>query len=810
MRRRRLGQSVDRARLTAIVVALGALGRDVIVNRIGEDPGIVTWIIVAVAIAAVVVLTLLDPDRDPPEDRGKTVPDQAPGVVADLPGTARFVGREQEVAEVLAALDPAPVVLVAGRRGIGTSSCAVEAANRVGHRYPDGQMYFDLRPRGRPVRVRRLVRAMAARVGVDPPARWRRDGVATAASRVRQALEGRQLLLVLDNVTDPSQVAPLLPLPGDNRVVVAGGTGMSGGPEMAGLAHRAALVRVAEPEPEEAVAMCAAASSAAAVVTDPADELVADPLTVELVRHCGLQPRAVGMLGVEIARQGWDLATLAVEFRRVVAAPAHQDAPCAEPLVLVASHDVAYAALSRSARRLYRLLSLVDEPLGHDAIAALRGPSLRRLRGPLQELVDGAFVVAHGPRDQVRPVLASYARLHLRLDEPVRRRSRALTRLLRHLAHRAMRSADRLQRSAGARPSPQLAPEGSPSAWFQQHDRLLWDLVVPQPARPGAPGTGVPLPGEPAPWRMRRWWLRLAMAQAVWLDHADRSDDWARLCQAALATPTGRDRARVAGWARNELGVIERRRGELRAARRHLMLALAQGGYRGRAQRHTNLGLVFLDEDQVDSAIEHLRLARQHRRRADRVGAATTDLALGTAYLRRAHDRHDEDERAAALAEALTTLRRAAEAFHRAGVPAREAAALNVLGQALWESRAERDGEECLAQAVDLYRGVDETAGLAAALLGHGAALLELRPSRAEDAEDRLQESERLRPDDRPSFGRGRTLLYRGDALAARGRDIEARWCWQRARDVAVAVDDHDGAAAAGSRLDGSAARSGG
>jgi hypothetical protein len=133
-----------------------------------------------------------------------------------------------------------------------------------------------------------------------------------------------------------------------------------------------------------------------------------------------------------------------------------------------------------------------------------------------------------------------------------------------------------------------------------------------------------------------------------------------------------------------------------------------------------------------------------------------------------------------------------------------------VLGQALWESRAERDGEECLAQAVDLYRGVDDPAGLAAALLGHGAALLELRPSRAGDAEERLRESERLRPDDRPSFGQGRTLLYRGDALAAQGRQIEARWWWEQARDVAVAVDDDDGAAAADSRLGGDPARPGG
>jgi len=764
--------------VTAIVLAVGSVAGDVIANRIGDDPGLVTWIVVAVALAAVIVLSVLNGRYGPPgPEPDPSVRPQGPGVVTDLPGVARFVGRRDELARIAGALDHVPVVVVVGRRGIGTSSCAVEAANQVREaerdRFAHGQIYLDLRSGGRPVGPRGLLDAMAAKVQVPPPASSRRDELTAAANRIREALDGQRVLLVLDNVTDPSQVEPLLPLPDGCQALVAGG------PALGRLAHRAELVRVEEPGTCEAVAMCAAASPAAAVVADRAAELRDDPVTAELVDLCGRQPRAVGVLGLEITRQGWQLDELASAFRRVVAAPPHQDLRCEEPLALVAAHDVAYAALGRSARRLYRLLSLTPEPLDREGIAALRGPSLRRLRGPLDELIDGAFVVGDGHRYGVRPVLAANARLHLRLEEPVRRRGRAQARLVRHLVRRAERHARRLVPASPG--SSDLSLDGDPRVWFTSHDQLLRSLVVSDLTASG-------LGGEPPSRRVRRWWFRLAVALCTWFERMDRPDDRKAVCQAALATRTGRDRAKVAGWARNELGAIERQRGNLREARRQLTLALAQGGYRGRAQRYTNLGLVLLDEDTVVPAIEHLRLARQHRSRSDPVGAAVTDLALGCAYLRWG-----------ALSDARTALRSAADAFRGAGRRDCEAAALTNLGVVLWELDERRDALEAWTEAVRLYRTVDDPDGLAAALLDLGAALLDVDRSQAAGAHLLLSESQALRPRRRPSAGRGRALLHRGRALEVLGEEHAAHACWQLAERTCGEAGDHEGAAAAAS-----------
>ena len=159
MRRFRWGRSIDRARVTALVLAAGGSAGDVVADVIGDDPGLVTWLVVAIALAAVVVLTVVDARLGEPPEPGRAVASEHPGVVTDLPRTARFAGREREVDRIATALREAPVVVVAGRRGIGTSSCAVEAANRVRDaepdRFADGQVYLDLRPGRRPMGPRR-------------------------------------------------------------------------------------------------------------------------------------------------------------------------------------------------------------------------------------------------------------------------------------------------------------------------------------------------------------------------------------------------------------------------------------------------------------------------------------------------------------------------------------------------------------------------------------------------------------------------------------------------------------------------------
>jgi DNA-binding SARP family transcriptional activator len=142
------------------------------------------------------------------------------------PDVAVFTGRRGELAAVRAALretgrDRAALVVVHGRGGAGKSALAVRAAHAASTDFPDGQLYIDLhgstpavRPRSAYEVLDRCLRALgvpAAEVPADE---------SDAAATWRTLTAGRRLLVVLDNVTEPGQVAPVLPASGSCATIV--------------------------------------------------------------------------------------------------------------------------------------------------------------------------------------------------------------------------------------------------------------------------------------------------------------------------------------------------------------------------------------------------------------------------------------------------------------------------------------------------------------------------------------------------------------------------------------------------------------
>jgi hypothetical protein len=421
---------------------------------------------------------------------------------------------------------------------------------------------------------------------------------------------------------------------------------------------------------------------------------------------------------------------------------------------LLTGRDVAYRALSKPARRLFRLMSLAPEPLDRDSIEALSSATA------LPELGEAGFVTgADGERYRIRPLLFPYARLHLRQDEPARSRIRAQARLLRHLARRAERR----------------DPD-----WLALHHDLLYAMAT------GTAGEA----GPPLPRTVRRWWFRLAVALCGWYAEQNRLDDWEAIGQAVLGTRFIGDRATVAGWAHNELGVIRRRRGDPHGAAAVLTLAVTERPHRGHAQARTNLGLALLDQGEVDAAIEHLERARRHRSPRDRAGQALTDLGLGAAYLARGEP-----------ARARRHLILAANAFDVLGDRRGYTAALADLVLAQWRLGEHLDAAHAWSAALEAYDELDDPVGRAAALLNAGAALVNTDPPRGEPARELLTESLRLRAYRRPDAGLGRTYLHLGDAELALDRPDAARRCWLDAAGVCEEVGDTAGAAAATQRL---------
>jgi tetratricopeptide (TPR) repeat protein len=158
---------------------------------------------------------------------------QAPVTVVprQLPAdVSAFTGRVAELEELDRLLDrpgrTAVLSAIAGTPGVGKTALAVRWGHRVAQRFPDGQLYLNLRGYdvGAPVSpadgALTLLRALGVR---DVP-----HGLDERVGALRSALAGRRVLLVLDNASSAEQVRPLLPATPSCFAVVTSRDALSG------------------------------------------------------------------------------------------------------------------------------------------------------------------------------------------------------------------------------------------------------------------------------------------------------------------------------------------------------------------------------------------------------------------------------------------------------------------------------------------------------------------------------------------------------------------------------------------------------
>jgi transcriptional regulator with XRE-family HTH domain len=101
-----------------------------------------------------------------------------------------FIGREQELRDVVRRLNDTPLLTLTGIGGCGKTRLALEVARSMLSRYPDGVWIIELAPIADPILVPQQV---AKTVGVQDAT----DQTPTAA--LIRALQNRHMLLVLDN-----------------------------------------------------------------------------------------------------------------------------------------------------------------------------------------------------------------------------------------------------------------------------------------------------------------------------------------------------------------------------------------------------------------------------------------------------------------------------------------------------------------------------------------------------------------------------------------------------------------------------------
>lgn len=211
------------------------------------------------------------------------VPRQLPHV----PG--RFVGRGTQLA-VLNGLaqravdgDATTIATISGSPGVGKSALAVYAGQAMAHRFPDGQLYVDLRgfdASGSPVEPSDALPRLLNGLGVSP-ARVP-SGRDAQVSLYRSLLAGGRYLLVIDNARVASQVRPLLPGGRGCLVLVTSRNTMSSLVAIGG-AHPVTLGPLGE---QDAIEVLAARVGRARVMAEPA-------ASSELADLCDRMPLAL-------------------------------------------------------------------------------------------------------------------------------------------------------------------------------------------------------------------------------------------------------------------------------------------------------------------------------------------------------------------------------------------------------------------------------------------------------------------------------------------------------------------------------------
>ena len=167
--------------------------------------------------------------RTPPGDLTTPVPHRLP---AD---TSHFVGRAEELRQLSELLDSATedggtvvISAVSGTAGVGKTALALRWAHRVRGEFPDGQLYVNLRgydpdqPLSAGYALAGFLRALGV-AGADIP-----PEVDERAAAYRSLLDGRRILIVLDNASTIEQVRPLLPGTPSALVVVTSRDALAG------------------------------------------------------------------------------------------------------------------------------------------------------------------------------------------------------------------------------------------------------------------------------------------------------------------------------------------------------------------------------------------------------------------------------------------------------------------------------------------------------------------------------------------------------------------------------------------------------
>ncbi|MCX4539302.1 AfsR/SARP family transcriptional regulator [Streptomyces sp. NBC_01565] len=350
------------------------------------------------------------------------LPSQLPPTTMVFTGRAAVMRRLDELMPTAGPQPPgaARVAQITGQGGVGKTALAVHWGHSRRNRFPDGQLYVNLRGHGggRPLRPLDALSEFLEALGV--PARDIPVTEERGAARFRSLCADRRLLVILDDARSEEQVRPLLPGSADCMVIVTSRL------SLAGLVARDGAVPVPLPvlEPSEAERMLVNILGPARVSREP-------EAAAALTAACARLPLAVGISAADLALH--PDRTLARQVERLAGGDSLSalELPGDSRSAVRTVFAMSYATLEPDAARMFRLLGLVP---GGDitarGAAALAGARLDRARALLDSLTRSHLLEERTVgRYALHDLLRAYTRERAHAEESESERDATLRRL---------------------------------------------------------------------------------------------------------------------------------------------------------------------------------------------------------------------------------------------------------------------------------------------------------------------------------------------------------------------------------------------
>ncbi|MFF2385710.1 ATP-binding protein [Streptomyces sp. NPDC058108] len=622
--------------------------------------------------------------------------------------TRHFVGRSADLTELGQALDDAvhhesgvvAITAISGTAGIGKTALAIHWAHQIARHFPDGQLYINLRgfDTRSPVEPEQALHAFLSALGVEA-GRIPLD-LAAQAALFRSTVDGRRVLIVLDNARDAQHVRPLLPASPSCLAVITSRNRVDSLVVREGV-HRVILNLMSH---NDARALLAKRIGHKRVDSEPA-------AVDDVIQLCGRLPLALSIVAARAAALSqFPISSLAEDLTdertRLDALNLHETDLSVEAVFSWSSR-----LLTPQGARLFELLGVAPgSDVGVHASAVLADMTPTAVSTLLTELTQTHLVEEYSPkRYRLHDLLRAYAVKVARSDDELDLKP-AMQRLLDfylHTSHSGDRILDPLRESIeieeGDRHSSfSLVDRKQAQEWFAaEHDNLL------AAARYAAENDL----DEQVVW--------LAWSATTFLHRGGHWYDYREIQRVALlsAVRTGEKKAQAITH-RNLGNALAQLKSYDEASENHrkaLALFVELGDERGQARVHHALGYLSEKRGDYAAALEHgKRALALYQACDDRAGEARSLNAMGWYHAML----QNYEATVYNCEQALVILRTLDD-------PTYEAHTLDSLGYAYHHTGSFEQAISCFRTAIEFYRELEDQYYYAATLHHLGDTLQE-------------------------------------------------------------------------------------